>query len=126
MDEQTWQINTDPEPMLDFLRGRASRRKLRLFAVACCRRVWQRIADERSRRAGEVAERGADGQVTEGELEAARDAARDVADGTAADAAMAAWGAVSDAVVGVRAAARTAAQGVGWGPAWDNARDAAR
>src|SRR4051812_4654872 len=41
MTEEQWRQATDPGPMLDFLRtsDRASERKLRLFAVACCRRV---------------------------------------------------------------------------------------
>jgi hypothetical protein len=32
VDEATWLAGTDPQLMLDFLRGRASERKLRLFA----------------------------------------------------------------------------------------------
>ncbi|HUR53009.1 MAG TPA: hypothetical protein VMZ71_02680, partial [Gemmataceae bacterium] len=40
MMEQDWLAATDPRPMLDFLRGKASERKLRLFAVICCRHFF--------------------------------------------------------------------------------------
>lgn len=62
MTEAEWLSSTDAAAMLDFLRGRGGDRKLRLFACACCRRVWRLILDPRHRRAVEVAERWADGR----------------------------------------------------------------
>jgi hypothetical protein len=70
MTEQEWLACTDPQKMLAFLEesGRASERKLRLFAVACCRRLPEAATYGRARKALEVAERYADGLATPQEL----------------------------------------------------------
>jgi hypothetical protein len=108
MTEAEWLASTDPEAMLRFLLGkpavrsggllgwlglarqlpepgtagevRTSDRKLRLFACACCRRIWDLLVDERSRQGVEVAERYADGLASEDERKAAEAAAWDGAD----------------------------------------------
>jgi hypothetical protein len=77
MTEAEWLAATDPRPMLTFIVRQSSDRKLRLFAVACCRRVWGFLSNEHSRRAVEVAERFADGLADQDELERAFRAGKD-------------------------------------------------
>src|SRR5271154_3159817 len=76
MTEEQWQTGTNPKAMLDYLRGKAGERKLRLFAAAACRMIWDLREDKRSRVAVEVAERFADGLVPLTELEAALEAGK--------------------------------------------------
>jgi hypothetical protein len=65
MTDDQWASCTNPGSMLESLRNRASDRKLRLFAVACCRRVWHLMTDPRHRNVVEAAERSADGLLGE-------------------------------------------------------------
>jgi hypothetical protein len=71
MTEAEWLACDDPKRMLKPLQGRASDRRLRLFACACCRAVWCYLSAPRSRGAVEVAERYADALATEAELQRA-------------------------------------------------------
>jgi len=85
--EAEWPNCTDPTPLLEFLRtsGGTSDRKLRLFAVACCRRIWHLLVAEehhrywhkdeleywrRCQEAVVLAERFADGEATKRQLAA--------------------------------------------------------
>ncbi len=68
MTETDWLACTDPEPMLKFLQGKVSDRKLRLFAVACCRRIFHLILDPRSQPAVDAAEQLAEGTVSDDDV----------------------------------------------------------
>ena len=56
-------------------RSPKGRRKLRLFACACCRQVWELIQGEDARRLVELAEAWADGTLDQAELDRTRAAA---------------------------------------------------
>lgn len=76
MNEDAWLASTDPDQMLHFLGDGASARKLRLFALACCRRIWH-LLTEKCRTAVEVAEAHFDGGVSKEQLATARKGIRD-------------------------------------------------
>jgi hypothetical protein len=65
MTEAEWQVCTQPEAMLWFVQEQVSPRKTRLFAVACCRRIWQILKDKEWQDALDVAERLAEGQLND-------------------------------------------------------------
>src|SRR5262249_31547055 len=74
MSEQEWLHCIDPQRMLEFLRGKVSDRKLRLFACACCRQWWNMLKNQ-GRLVVNVAERYADGEAEEEERHCATVAA---------------------------------------------------
>src|SRR5258708_965776 len=76
MTEPVWLVSDDPDWMLHMVNRRASKRKQRLFACACCRLIWPLLSDERSRKGVEVSERYADGLASDEELEAAASASK--------------------------------------------------
>src|SRR5262245_2585432 len=63
MTEQEWLASTDPDKMAVYLHcdhEEYRRRKNRLLACACLRRIWHLLTDERCRRAIEFEEHDAD------------------------------------------------------------------
>jgi hypothetical protein len=85
MTEAEWLAATDPMPMLEFLKGKPSDRKLRLVACACVHRLGGHLKDERSKQALELAERFADGTANKAELRRARQAVRAAQEGLVLD-----------------------------------------
>jgi hypothetical protein len=75
MTEAEWLACNDRQPMLAFLMASTGDRKLRLFACACCRRVWHLLRHQESQQAVEIAERFADGSAEDEERHRARKAA---------------------------------------------------
>ena len=77
MTEQEYLRCSDPTPILEFLRGKMSDRKVRLFACACCRTTWPSIPAV-FQEAIRVAEEHADSRATNVELGRAVSAAHKV------------------------------------------------
>jgi hypothetical protein len=94
MTEQEWLACTDPQKMWEFLRGKSSERKARLFAVACCRKLWH-LMGEPLRKVVDVGERYADGLASEGEANEAAGLAIEQG-GESNHLAMAAWDTVAE------------------------------
>jgi hypothetical protein len=68
MTEEEWLECREPQPMLEFLHGPVSDRKLRLFIASYCRRNLHLFHDERFPRSISVAECFADGRIDDTEL----------------------------------------------------------
>jgi hypothetical protein len=81
--EAEWLANlNNPWPLLDFLEGRASARKLRLCAVACCRRIPGIEEDRPCCRGLDAAERYADGLLSNSQRQRVESALlKDMSDG---------------------------------------------
>ena len=75
MTEAEWWACSEPIALLTSLRNRASRHRLRLFAVACCRRIWSLLVDEQSQQAVERGGTVCRGRASRAERVAARTAA---------------------------------------------------
>jgi hypothetical protein len=73
--ELAWLACTDPHPMPAILRHRLGDRRFRLFACACCRRIWPLITSGASREAVRINERYADQMASWKEVVKARIAA---------------------------------------------------
>jgi hypothetical protein len=68
MTEVEWSICVTPRTMLQFLDGKVSERKFRLFAVACFTSVRGWGSDDRCRQAVGIAEQYAEGEASDEDL----------------------------------------------------------
>lgn len=68
MTEQDWLACADLTPMLEFLKGKADDRKLRLFAVACCRHIIHLFLFQEERTLFQKAEQYAECQISKDNL----------------------------------------------------------
>ena len=119
MTEAQWPSCTSPEAMLNHLTDRASPRKLRLYAIGCCRRIWHLLEDDRCRHAIDKAQDFVDGRAVPAELEAAGRTVAGVAR---------VWGDVGSPAArssfALGGAAWAATRSSAWLAAWDAAWDA--
>lgn len=67
MTETEWLTTTDPDRLLNAIPTK-SQRKCGHFVCACCRRLWPKLPDPRSRQVVDVAEQFLDGDVSLDEL----------------------------------------------------------
>jgi hypothetical protein len=148
MTEAEWLACEDPWAMLEFLRGGAvclvdqqppgrvadARRHLRraagdrparMFACACCRRLWPVLRDTRSRDALEVAERFLEGLASDKQLwaahedaQGARDAIRTRPGDAGREAALVSRSAAVAVMLAVRFDVRAAAEECATAAAW--------
>lgn len=77
MTEADWLAGADLAALLDFYAAKASHRKLRLFAAACCRGIWPLLTDRWSREAVETAESYADDRADKHDFAVARETAEE-------------------------------------------------
>jgi hypothetical protein len=77
MTEGEWPTSSDPRAMLEFLVGMVSDRKMRLYAVACCRQLCCPLFGELNLAAIQTAENHAEGLASDSELQDAGAAALD-------------------------------------------------
>lgn len=74
MNEAQWSVCPHPDVMLDHVSQRLSGRKIRLFGVACCRRIQYLMTEPLCRQGVDVSERFAEGAADDrerSEIEAA-------------------------------------------------------
>jgi hypothetical protein len=107
MTEEEWLASNAPDFLLTYLTAAASDRKLRLFACACCRRVWDLLPEGASRRAVEASERFADGEIDANELQRNWLAARRLV--ASDEARLGGWNRLTAAEMEARDAARSGA-----------------
>src|SRR5262245_21905363 len=118
--EAGWLECDDSKPMLEFVRGRTSDRKLRLFAVGCCWPLWPWMTERCCQDALLTAERFADGLSDRRDLAGARKAMK-------ADFRNRRREAIRKAALDETGSdRRAAARATGWAGAWDAAHAALR
>src|SRR6266568_2703191 len=62
MTEEEWLARDDLGSMIGFIQDKGSDRKWRLFAVGCCRRIWQHLHAATGHRLAELVEASRDAE----------------------------------------------------------------